>query len=148
MGAKMLGMLWSTPHLDDRAKARLKNRIANLLHEQLSIVPDAAIEDSSGDLNRKAIGYVYGYVNAYLKARFDLEPSHICVAVTSEILEVLFPRHESAEYSQFLMRNLNDRLVVSGKKAGNREFQDYLDNRNAVPVGLARIIVEGERVDA
>jgi hypothetical protein len=68
-GVKMLGMLWGAPNLGDRTKARLKNRIANLLHDQLSILPDAAIEDSSGDLNRKAVGYVYSYVNAYLKAR-------------------------------------------------------------------------------
>jgi len=71
----MLGMLWGAPNLDDRTKARLKNRIANLLHDQLSILPDAAIEDSSGDLNRKAVGYVYSYVNAYLKARHDLAAS-------------------------------------------------------------------------
>jgi len=55
----MLGMLWGAPNLDDRTKARRKNRIANLLHDQLRILPDAAIEDSSGDLNRKAVGYVY-----------------------------------------------------------------------------------------
>src|SRR6266478_1301704 len=88
----MLGMLWGAPNLDDRTKARLKNRIANLLHDQLSILPDAAIEDSSGDLNRKAVGYVYSYLNAYLKASHDLEPSYVCVAITSEVLAILFPR--------------------------------------------------------
>jgi len=144
----MLGMLWGAPKLDKISKARVKTRIANLLHDQLSILPDVAIEDSSGELNRKAVGYVYGYVNGYLKARFDLEPSYTGVAVTSEVLEVLFPRYNAAEYSQFLMRNMNDRLVVSGKKAGNREFQDYLDNSNAAPVGLARNVLQRERVDA
>ncbi len=147
-GVKMLGMLWGAPNLDDRTKARLKNRIANLLHDQLSILPDAAIEDSSGDLNREAVGYVYGYVNAYLKARHDLEPSYVCVAITSEVLAILFPGHNAAEYSQFLMRNMNDRLFESGKKAGDREFQDYLDGSNAVPVGLPRIILEAEKVNA
>ncbi len=119
----MLGMLWGAPNLDDRTKARLKNRIANLLHDQLIILPDAAIEDSS-------------------------EPSYVCVAITSEVLAILFPGHNAAEYSQFLMRNMNDRLFESGKKAGDREFQDYLDGSNAVPVGLPRIILEAEKVNA
>ena len=46
------------------------------------------------------------------------------------------------------MRNMNDRLLESGKKAGDREFQDYLDGSNAVPVGLARIILEAEKMNA
>jgi len=64
------------------------------------------------------------------------------------VLANLFRRHNAAEYSQFLMRNMNDRLLDSGKKAGDRDFKDYLDGSNAVPVGLARIILEAEKVNA
>src|SRR4030081_3480750 len=104
----MLEILWGTPRLDETTKARVKTRIVNLLHEQLSVLPDAAIEDGSGDLNRQAVGYVYGYVNAYLKARYHLEPSDIGVALTSEVLAILFSRHAAPEYSQFLIRNMLD----------------------------------------
>jgi hypothetical protein len=144
----MLEMLWGPPRLDETTKARVKTRIANLLHDQLSVLTDAPIEDSFGELNRKAVGYVFGFASAYLKARCRLEPSYTTVAITSDVLETLFSRHSAAEYNRFLMRNLNDRLVVLGKRIGSREFEEYLDSSNATPVGLGRIILKRELADA
>lgn len=138
----------STLKLDDDTRIHLENRISNLLHAQLAILSDPVIQDISGDLNRKAIGYVYGFAKGYFSAGCELEDFCICVQVTAQVLEHLFGRFKKEMYARFLEDNLTDPIVLSGILTGDREVQDYLNNSNAMPVGLARFILEGEKLMA
>jgi hypothetical protein len=140
-------MLWSTPKLGKRTRIQLQNRIANLLRAQIAVLTDPVIQDISGDLNRKAVGYVYGYVSGYLRTEFHLEHMDTWIRIASKVLQDLFGGYKREEYARFLMHNLNERLVTTGMVAGDREVQDYLNNRNATPIGLARFILEGEKLN-
>ena len=56
---------------DDETKAAFANAIAALLDVQLTPLPpeDKRIEDQQGNIFRKSIGYVYGFIDAFLRTR-------------------------------------------------------------------------------
>lgn len=54
---------------DDAAKVQFANAIADMLELQKIVAGDASIEDENGRPKRKALGYVYGYVDAALRSR-------------------------------------------------------------------------------
>jgi hypothetical protein len=129
---------------DDATKAKLVDAITSLLSLQLVIVPNPSIEDTHGKINRKAIGYIYGYVDAFLRTRgYDMADTDIGVPVTFHVLRKLFPNHNATNYVEFLMQNLNDEMVALGCVAGGQQFLDYSKpNSTGAPMGLARFILE------
>jgi hypothetical protein len=64
------GMQDAAKPFDDTAKSEFVNLIASMLEVQRLMAGDAdgSIEDENGHLKHKAIGYVYGYVDAALRS--------------------------------------------------------------------------------
>lgn len=130
--------------LDDATKAQLEGTITSLLALQLLILPNPKIEDTGGNINRKALGYIYGHIDAFLRTRgYDMADSELSVPLTFHVLRKLFPAGNPTRYMEFLIHNLNDQMVTLGCMAGGQQYLDYRKpNTEGSPMGLARFIVE------
>ncbi len=53
---------------DDRKRQVFVNAISDMLRVQMAITGASSIEDGKGNINRKAIGYIYGFIDGALKS--------------------------------------------------------------------------------
>lgn len=129
--------------MTDEQKLAFADRIAEMLKAQLVIVGDKSIQSQAGEPKRKAIGYVYGYIDAVLRTKgWDMADSHVGVPITFQVIRRLWPGKE-AEYTAFLADRLQDPLVVAGMMHGGQQYIDFSKPSHAgAPVGLARFILE------
>ena len=89
---------------DDAAKSRFADVIARQLEIQLELTGGVPINDGAGYPKRKAIGYVYGYVDAALRSiGKDMYDTSIGVPVTFQVIRKLWPGRET-EYMGFLVQ--------------------------------------------
>jgi hypothetical protein len=146
----MFGIFKKKSRVDDDVKAKLEYAITTLLSIQLLILPDPSIEYSNGNINRKALGYIYGYVDAFLRLRgYDMADADIGVPITFHVLRKLFPAHNATKYVEFLMNNLQDEIVTLGCMHGGQQCLDYSKpNSKGAPMGLFSSILEGTASDA
>ena len=54
---------------DDATKLKFATAIAGVLEHQILVAGSASIEDEQGYPERKALGYVYGYIDAALRVK-------------------------------------------------------------------------------
>jgi len=54
---------------DDATKLKFATAIAGVLEHQILVAGSASIEDEQGYPKRKALGYVYGYIDAALRVK-------------------------------------------------------------------------------
>jgi hypothetical protein len=84
---------------DDQKKSDMANAIAELLGVQLLILPPERkrIENDHGYIYRKAIGYIYGYIDAFLRMQ-GINMSNIEIGVPDHLprLPQTVPRARSA----------------------------------------------------
>lgn len=123
-------------------KTELADRLALLLSVQM-LGPrcDGAtkIESSGGSINRKAIGYIYGFIDCALQCRGeDITNLDVGLPIVFHAMRKLFPGHEQA-YIDFLMSNMEDEVTVLGMMSGGQEYQEFLHDKKA-PWGLAKLI--------
>jgi hypothetical protein len=132
---------------DDVAKLQFATMIAEMLQLQMIVAADESIEDGQGHLKRKALGYVYGYIDAALRTKgHDMADMSIGVPITFQVIRRLWPDHVN-ECMDFLAKNLqSDTLMNAGIMHGGQQFLDYSKPGAAgVPMGLARFMIEGDR---
>jgi hypothetical protein len=135
---------------DDQTSA-LAQRLSALLAVQMVFSPANSgevtkIEITKGRINRKAIGYIYGFIDCALQRRGeDIANLSVGLPIVYHVLRELFPGHEQA-YTDFLMTHMNDEIVVLGMMAGGQQYNDYIHRSDAkgAPMGLARFILEGQ----
>jgi hypothetical protein len=141
---RMFGLFKKKSHLDDAVKVQLESAITSLLSLQILILPDPQIEDANGNINRKALGYIYGHIDAFLRTRgYDMADSEMSVPLTFHVLRKLFPAGNPTRYLEFLIHNLDDQMVTLGCMAGGQQYLDYRKpNTEGSPMGLARFILE------
>jgi len=122
----------------------LEGAITSLLAVQLLILPNPQIEDDNGNINRKALGYIYGHIDAFLITRgYDTSDSDMSVPLTFQVLRKLFPIGNPTKYMDFLIHNLTDEMVTLGCMEGGQPYLDYQKpNTGGSPMGLARFILE------
>jgi hypothetical protein len=131
---------------DDAAKMEFATNLAEMLKLQLLVTGKATIEDQWGRPKRKAIGYVYGFVDAALRTvGQDMADMEIGVPVTFQVIRRLWP-DRAIEYMDFLAKNVRtDALINIGLMQGGQQYLDYRKpDRPGVPMGLARFIIEGD----
>jgi hypothetical protein len=134
---------------DDAEKLRLVEMIAHLLDFQKMVAGDASIENESGQPKRKALGYVYGFVDAALRARGqDMSDPSVGMPVTFQVLHRLWPGR-AADYMAFLRENFHtDDLMMIGIMHGGQQYVEYVSRRKpgdtGGPMGLARFMIEGD----
>ena len=140
--------------LTDREKGVLADLLAKLLGIQMCATTQFApvgpeevtrIEIVKGKVNRKAIGYIYGFIDAALRTYGeDIAELHVGVPAVFHVLRKLFPGHEQA-YTEFLVNHANDEfMVVLGVMAGGQEYLDFIAKPGAkgAPMRFFRFIIE------
>ncbi|MDE3200129.1 MAG: hypothetical protein KGN79_04340 [Acidobacteriota bacterium] len=128
------------------SKFEFADRLALQLSVQLvmSPVPSAGrtkIEVERGSINKKALGYIYGFIAGGLRSRDqEITDYEVGLPILYHILQKLFPFHERA-YMDFLMNHIADELVIVGIKAGRKDYKDLLHS-GTPPFGLAQFILD------
>src|SRR5271165_7525611 len=118
--------------LNDDQKIDFAKTISELLEVQLMMLPDrGTIESEAGGPKPKAIGYVYGYVDAALRSRgWNMRDMEIGPPITFHVIRRLWPGKES-EYFDFLAEHLSELVVNAGILRGGQEFTDWLKNEHS-----------------
>ncbi len=127
-------------------KFEFADRLALLLTVQLLMSPDPStgktkIEVEKGALNRKAIGYIYGFIACGLKCRdTEITDFEVGLPILHRVFQKLFPFHQQA-YLDFLMNHIADRQVALGMREGQKDYNDYFYS-GGTPFGLAQFILD------
>jgi hypothetical protein len=136
----------SGKQFDDAAKIEFARNIAEMLQMQKTMAGKSSIEDQTGCPKRKAIGYVYGYVDAALHSiGQDMADMSVGVPITYQVIRRLWPDRVN-EYMDFIAKNMHsDELMNIGMMHGGQQFLDYhKPGVSDVPMGLARFMIEGD----
>jgi hypothetical protein len=129
--------------MSDEQKNAFVDTIAQMLEIQLFMVGEKTMESETGGPKPKAIGYVYGFVDAVLRTRgWDMADSDIGIPITFQVVRRLWAGKER-EYMDFLVEHLTDPVVVTGSMHGGQQYIDSskAENSDNVPMGLARYIL-------
>jgi len=132
---------------DDEAKSQFAATIAEMLQLQMIVATGKSIEDEQGHLKRRALGYVYGYIDAALRTKgYDMADVSVGVPITFQVIRRLWPDNVN-ECMDFLAKNLqSDALLNAGIMHGGQQFLDYSKPAApGAPMGLARFMIEGDR---
>jgi hypothetical protein len=140
--------------LTDDKKDALAGLLAEMLRRQMGATTHFApvqpeeitrIEIVEGKVNRKAIGYIYGFIDAALRTHGeDMADLSVGVPIVFHVLRRLFPGHEQA-YTEFLANHVNDDVaVVLGMMAGGQQYLDFVakPGSKGAPMGFARSIID------
>jgi hypothetical protein len=141
----MFSLFKNRTSFNDEKKAEFIEAIAFMLEVQLATVGNAPIESPSGSIKPKAIGYVYGFIDAALRTiGQDMSDNSVGVPVTFQVLRHLFPGCEE-KYSRYLADHMGtDKFVTLGALTGGQQYLDFNAKKLSAPMGLARYLVEEE----
>jgi hypothetical protein len=139
--------------LSDAQKQAIADWLAKMLAAQMGLVPPSDVEVTEvearrGEINGKALGYLYGFVDAALQSMGqDIADVPVGVPVLYHVLRQLFPGHESG-YMEFFASHDRDNPVTLGMMEGGQQFIDYIANPRppGYPMGFARSISEGRHI--
>ncbi len=127
-------------------QSELSDRLSILLSVQLAVSGTQSnevtkIEFTKGHINRRAIGYIYGFIDCALQFRDqDITDISVGLPILYQVMRNLFPGHEQA-YIDFLMYHMEDEVVVLGMMAGGQEYNEFIQ-ANRTGLGLAKFIRE------
>jgi hypothetical protein len=131
---------------DKVAISQLTDSLSIVLLVQLTVagvgsVEASKIEIKKGCINRKAIGYIYGFIDCALQCRGeDITNLDVGLPSVFHVMRKLFPGHEQT-YIDYLMSHMEDEVVVLGMMAGGQEYYEFLHNGRS-PLELAKFIRE------
>jgi hypothetical protein len=114
-----------------------------MLKLQPVAVGEKTIESEAGGPKPKAIGYVYGFIDAVLRTKgWDMADLNIGVPIMYHVLRQLWPGRDR-EFLTFLIEHMSDPSVLAGCLHGGQQYLDSLksDNSQKVPMGLGLYIV-------
>ena len=132
-----------TKSFDDTAKAKLADTVAALLQLQILAAGNASMDDENDQPNRKALGYVYGFVDAALcSVGQDMADVSVGVPVTFQVIRKLWPKRVT-DYMEFLAKNIrSDDFMMIGVMHGGQQYVDYMKpGASGAPMGLARFMI-------
>lgn len=130
---------------DDHDNDRFVDAISTMLEAQLIPVGGRTVEDSTGNINPKALGYIYGFIDAALRTiGQDMADESIGIPISFQILARVFPGREE-KYLEYLIERMgNDQIVTMAAITGGQQYMDFNNATLAAPTGLARFILEQE----
>ncbi len=139
---KLFDWLRGKKKFDDDAMDKLAGSIAEVLNVQIAIAGGCTF-DLATSQGAKALGYVYGVVDAALRAvGQDMAEMSIGVPVTYQVLHRIFPGHED-RYLEFISQSIqNNRDMMTGIMKGGQQYIDWLNGKLNAPMGLARYLIE------
>jgi hypothetical protein len=99
------------------------------------------IEIERGRIHRKAMGYIYGFIDCALQCGGeDITDLDVGLPSVFHGMRKLFPGHEQT-CIDFLISHMEDEVVALGMMAGGQEYWEFLNNGRS-PFGLAKFIRE------
>jgi hypothetical protein len=94
---------------DDATKLKFATAIAGVLEHQILVAGSASIEDEQGYPERKALGYVYGYIDAALRVKGqDIKDMSIGPPIIYQVIRKLWPQRVN-EYMDFTYQKSRQR---------------------------------------
>ncbi|MCX5653557.1 MAG: hypothetical protein NTY65_02755 [Planctomycetota bacterium] len=117
--------------------------IAGMLQTQLDMAGHRSIEFADGTVKPKALGYVYGFIDAALRIiGQDMSDTSVGIPITFQVLRHLFPGREE-KYLQYLTDHMGtDKAVTLGAQTGGQQLLDYNAGKLNGLAGLARYITD------
>lgn len=97
------------------------------------------LEDGTGKINQKALGYIYGFTDAALQRRALTIDHEYGYAVLAGILNRYWPG-KGGDYLLYLAKNMHDPEIVGGITYGGQEYLDWMKYKRA-PMGLGRSLL-------
>jgi len=136
--------LFRKKRFSDEDKAKFVDAIADMLRIQLIPVGDRSVETDAG-LNKKAVGYVYGFIDAALRSSGqDMGDESLGVPIAWQVFRKVFPGKED-RCVEFLVENLaQDEIAMRGAMHGGQQYMDFNNGKLRTPMGLARCIIEAD----
>jgi hypothetical protein len=134
--------------LDDAAKLGLAEAIAlQLIAQKKTAGPSATIDDNNGHPKHRALGYVYGYIEAALRANgHDMADTAIGAPITYHVLRRLWPDRVN-DCMRVLLGNLRtDQQMIAAIVHGGQQCLEFRKpGVSGAPMGLARFLLEGDK---
>jgi hypothetical protein len=126
-------------------RAVLVESISEMLQMQKTVSGEISIMDSSGRLNRKAMGYIYGFTDAALQSiGQDIRDVSIGMPTIFGVFCSLYPGKE-LEYTDYLLDNVgNDEVVMIGVVAGGQQYSDLISGCKTSPMQFGLYLLEGD----
>lgn len=143
----MFGLFKTKLDFDDEKKARFVNAISDMLEIQRMPAVNCSIEDSEGRINRKAIGYVYGFIDAALQAiGQDMRDIAVGMPMMYHVLKRLYPGREE-HYTKFLYDQIGkDEVIMLGIMTGGEQYVTKVGKvGQGVPMKFGMFLLEGDK---
>ena len=143
----MFGQSKKKETFDDAKKGKFIDAITDILEMQRIAAVNCSIEDSEGHLNRKAIGYIYGFIDAALRSiGQDMGDISIGVPITFQVLNRLFPGR-GENYTKFLFETMGkDEVVTLGAMTGGQQWiEKTKPESKGVPMKFGMFLMEGDK---
>ena len=138
----MFGFFKKRAHFDDEKQQQFVEAIATMLEVQM-VVSGSCIENAVGTINPKALGYIYGFIDAALRTiGQDMSDNSIGIPVTFQILRRLFSGREEKYLAYLAERMGTDQVVTIAAMTGGQQYIDFHNKKVSGPMGLARYILE------
>jgi hypothetical protein len=129
---------------DESQQATFVTAISIMLMAQRACAGSkASMEDAEGNINRQAMGYIYGYIYAALQTiGQDMADTSVGVPVTHLILAELFP-DKADSYTAFLLNNVGrDPAVNEGVMTGGSQYIEFNKANRGTAMGFARYLLQ------
>jgi len=116
--------------------------IAGPLNAQLDLAAKMGGQGQRLDPNPRALGYVYGWTDAFLRVRgWDMADKAIGVPVLFHSFRRLWPGQEGTLLA-FIADHLRDSAVMAGMMHGGQQYLDWQNKKISAPMGLVRCLGE------
>ena len=121
------------------AYIHIYNMTSHVIGAQFTISGGRSIEDSSGNYNKRALGYIYGFIDAALQSRGLTIDHEYGIAALVGIYNQLWPG-KGSDYCKYVIDNIPEAELVGGIAYGGQEFCDW-QNDNRPPGGLLMSLI-------
>jgi hypothetical protein len=127
------------PAFGDQQKEQFIAAISVMLEAQVAA---AGTSEVSEPLELRALGYVYGFIDAALRTiDQDMADNTVGIPITFQVLRRLFPGYEH-EYLEFLKENIGkDATIMAAAMYGGQQYIDFNNGKLAAPMGLAKTLI-------
>jgi hypothetical protein len=140
-----LSMSWNpfrqSKKLSDEDKLAFAQLAAEPLRTQMMLLDDRSVVSPEGTLNARAIGYVYGWTDAFLRVRgWDMADTTIGIAVLFHTLRLLWPGKEN-ELIHYVVEHIRDSVLQAGMIHGGQQYLDWRNRKLLTPTGFAQCLL-------
>jgi hypothetical protein len=99
------------------------------------------IEDEAGNINQKALGYIYGFVDAALQNRGLSIDHEYGYATLVGILNKYWPG-KGGDYLLHLAEHMKEPEIIGGIAYGGQDYVDWMKQKQQTPMGLGKSLLD------